>query len=66
MKCKLKVIFAERNIKQVEFAKKIGIGRATLNQLVNNHTLPTLEVAYLISEELNLNVMDIWIKQKDV
>jgi putative transcriptional regulator len=61
IKCNLRVIFAEREIRQTEFAQRIGIGRATLSQLVNNKSLPTLEVAYRIAKELDLNVMEIWV-----
>jgi putative transcriptional regulator len=57
---RLKVIFAERNIRQKEFAERVDIGRATLSLLVNNKSLPTLEVAYKIAVELDMNVMDIW------
>jgi putative transcriptional regulator len=65
--CRLKVVFAERNIKSGEFADKIGISPATLSQLSNNKTLPTLPVAYKIAEELDLNVMEIWrIKKADI
>ncbi|UVI31229.1 helix-turn-helix transcriptional regulator [Paenibacillus spongiae] len=60
IKCTLKVIFAERNIKQREFAQKVGISETTLSSLVNGKQLPTLEVGYRIAEELDLNIMEIW------
>lgn len=60
MDCKLKVIFAERRIKQKEFAHKINISQAALSSLVNNKALPTLPVAYRIAKELGLLVEDIW------
>jgi putative transcriptional regulator len=61
---RLRVIFAERNIKQKEFAERIGIGSATLSQLVRERSLPTLEVAYKIAVELDMNVMEIWRVEK--
>jgi putative transcriptional regulator len=60
IKGRLKVIFAEREINQGEFAKKINIGINTLSQLVNNKSLPSLPVAYKIAVELDMNVMEIW------
>lgn len=63
IKSKLRVIFAEREIKHGEFADKVGISKAALSSLVNNRTLPTLEVAYKIAEELNLPVEEIWVKE---
>lgn len=62
---RLKVIFAERNIRQKEFAVRANIRESTLSQLVNGKTLPTLEVAYRIAKELDLNVMEIWIMDEE-
>jgi DNA-binding XRE family transcriptional regulator len=63
IKCRLRVIFAEREIRQTDFAARAGISTAALSQLVNGHTLPTMEVAYRIAEELDLNVMQIWVRE---
>lgn len=63
---RLKVIFAERNIRQNVFAEKVGLSKSALSQLVTGKTTPTLEVAYRIAKELDLNVMEIWvIKEKE-
>lgn len=64
IKCRLRVIFAEREIKHTEFSKKAGISAGALSLLVNGHSLPTLPVAYRIAKELDLNVMEIWIEGK--
>jgi putative transcriptional regulator len=67
IECRLKVIMAERGIKQKWLAERVGVSMATLSQLSNNKTLPTLPVAYRIAEELDLNVMEIWrIKKADI
>lgn len=60
-KCRLKVIFAERGMKQTEFAKHVGIANNTLSQIVNGR-MPTFEVALRIGEALQLPVEEIWIK----
>lgn len=65
IKCRLRVIFAEREIKQTEFAKQVGISAGALSQLVNGHSLPTLDVAYRIAHALDLNIMEIWIIHGD-
>jgi len=62
-KCRLKVIFAERDIKQGEFAKKVGVSASAISSLVNGHTLPSFTVAYKISEQLNMDIREIWIKK---
>lgn len=63
LKCRLRVIFAEREIVQKEFAKSVAISPTTMSALVRGKQLPTLEVAYRIAEELNMSVHDIWIKE---
>jgi putative transcriptional regulator len=61
-KCRLKVIFAEREITQEEFAKKIGITGSALSGIVRGRTLPQFETLYNICEELNLDIKEIWVK----
>ena len=51
-KCKLKVIFAELDIKQSDFAKRIGVDDSTLSAIVRNRTKPRFDTAYLICKNL--------------
>ncbi|PET77562.1 transcriptional regulator [Bacillus sp. AFS001701] len=61
MKNRLKVIFAERKIKQTEFSELVGINNSTLSLIVakEDHS-PTLKVAMKIAKALDLKVEDIW------
>ncbi|AJG94529.1 helix-turn-helix transcriptional regulator [Bacillus tropicus] len=59
-KCRLKVIFAELDIKQSDFAKRIGIDDSTLSAIVRNRTKPRFETAYLICKELGKPIEEIW------
>jgi putative transcriptional regulator len=61
-KCKLKVILAEREIKHGDFAKVVGVSPAGLSSLVNNKSLPSFESAYQISEALEMDIKEIWIR----
>lgn len=61
-KCRLRIIFAEREIKQKEFAKLIGLSQSTLSTLVNGANLPTFTSAYRIAKELNMKIEEIWIE----
>jgi putative transcriptional regulator len=63
-KCRLKVIFAERDIVQEKFAKKIGITGSSLSGIVNGRTLPQFETLYNICEELQLDFREIWVRVK--
>lgn len=59
-KCRLKVIFAERNIKHKDFAEKIGISRTTLSLLVREKSVPRFDVAYRIAKALEMPIESIW------
>ncbi|MEK4636904.1 helix-turn-helix domain-containing protein [Bacillus sp. FSL W8-0519] len=64
-KCRLKVIFAERDIKIGEFADTVGINRSTLSLIVNGKTLPNFTNAYMISRKLQVPIEKIWILQAE-
>ncbi|CAM4399389.1 XRE family transcriptional regulator [Bacillus manliponensis] len=64
-KCRLRVIFAEREIKQKEFAKNIDISQSTMSALVNGTNLPTFPTAYKIAKALNMYIEDIWIVEEE-
>ncbi|MFJ7552410.1 transcriptional regulator [Bacillus thuringiensis] len=63
-RCRLRIIFAEKEIRQKEFAMAVGISQSTLSALVNNTKLPTFPTAYKIAKELNLYIEDIWIEEE--
>jgi len=62
-KCRLKVIFAERDIAQGEFADRIGVSAAAISAIKNSHSLPSFPVLYRICEELDMDMREIWIRQ---
>jgi putative transcriptional regulator len=64
LKCRLRVILAEKEIKHGDIAEKVGISQGTMSALVNNRQLPTLPVAFNIAEVLGLKIEDVWIKEQ--
>ncbi|MEX0416905.1 helix-turn-helix transcriptional regulator [Bacillus sp. C30] len=64
-KCRLKVIFAEKNIKMGDFADSVGINRSTLSLIVNGKTLPNFTNAYIIAQNLKIPIENIWILEKE-
>lgn len=64
MKCKLKVILAERMIKQSDIAKIVGITDQTLSLIARGKSEPTLRVVMRIAKTLDLSVEDIWIEEE--
>ncbi|MGG2091298.1 helix-turn-helix transcriptional regulator [Bacillus sp. S13(2024)] len=64
-KCRLKIIFAEMDIKQGDFAKQIGIDDSTLSAIVRNRTKPRFDTAYLICKELGKRIEEVWILDEE-
>ena len=64
IQCELNVIFAERGIKKGWFAKRVGVNPGTLSSWCSGESMPKLEQAYRVAEELDLNVMEIWKHKK--
>lgn len=64
-KCRLKVILAEKEIKHGEFANKVEMSSAAFSLIVNNRALPSFESSFKISNELNMDIRDIWIEVRD-
>lgn len=62
-KCRLRIIFAERDIRQGVFVKKLGVSQSALSSIVNNRSLPSFDVAYKISKELGMDIKDIWVEE---
>ncbi|AXY10578.1 XRE family transcriptional regulator [Bacillus thuringiensis LM1212] len=64
-KCRLRVIFAEKNIKMGDFADSVGINRSTLSLIVNGKTLPNFTNAYIIAQNLKIPIEKIWILEEE-
>jgi putative transcriptional regulator len=64
IRCNLKYILKERGIKHGYVADKAGLSKAAFSSLINNKSLPTLEVAYRIGDVLALRVEEIWIREE--
>lgn len=64
MKCKLKIILAERMLKQSDLAKLVGITDQTLSMIARGKSEPTLRVALRIAKALDLIVEEIWIEEE--
>lgn len=56
----------ERGLKKRFVAEKAGISKTTLAAIVNERSIPTLQVAIRIAEVMGEKVEDIWVKQQDM
>jgi putative transcriptional regulator len=63
-KSNLKLFRAERNIKQNELAKKLGVTRQTINAIEKGNYNPSLVLAYRIAKMFEVSIEDIFIFEK--
>jgi putative transcriptional regulator len=61
-KNKLKVVFAELETNQGEFAKRIGVNQGTMSAIVNNKQLPEFDTLYEICRISGKSIDELWIK----
>jgi transcriptional regulator with XRE-family HTH domain len=59
MASKLKLALVQRNIRQIELAKKIGISESRFSKIVNGWITPNSEEVLKISSDLGIPVEDI-------
>lgn len=60
VKCKLKVILAERKIRQREFVTSVSMNESHFSRIANGQVIPTLDIAFRIAKALHLTIEDIW------
>ncbi|MEW4236005.1 helix-turn-helix domain-containing protein [Bacillus thuringiensis] len=65
MECKLKIILADRMIKQSALAKRASITDQTLSMIVRGKSEPTLRVAMRIAKALDMKIEDIWSEEDE-
>jgi DNA-binding XRE family transcriptional regulator len=56
----LKEILDNRGIKQSHFVRKFGISDTTMSKLCRGERVPTLPIALVIANELQIPVEEIW------
>jgi len=57
---RLKIVFAERDIKQKDLAKELNESNQTISAWVNGHTMPPLVKAFRLAKLLQCKVADLW------
>ncbi len=64
MKNRLKVLRAEQNLTQEEFASIIGVSRQTINAIEKEKFDPSLPTSFLITQLFELKIEDVFIYEK--
>tara|TARA_B100000767_G_scaffold270065_1_gene293023 strand:- start:1127 stop:1324 length:198 start_codon:yes stop_codon:yes gene_type:complete len=64
MKNRLKVLRAEQNLTQEEFASIIGVSRQTINAIEKEKFDPSLPTSFLITQLFELKIEDVFLYEK--
>jgi putative transcriptional regulator len=64
MKNRLKVLRAEQNLTQEEFASIIGVSRQTINAIEKEKFDPSLPTSFLIAQLFELKIEDVFLYKK--
>ena len=54
MKVRIREIMSEKGITSVELAEKIGVSKATISNLINNKTMPSIDTLGKIATALGV------------
>lgn len=65
MKNRIEEIRRERNIRQEDFAKAIGVSRQTISSLENGRYNPSINLAFRIARYFGMIIEDIFIFEED-
>ena len=65
MKNRLEDLRKDRNIKQEELAKAMGVSRQTIGSLENGRYNPSIVLAFKLADFFNLTIEEIFIYEED-
>ncbi len=65
MKNRIEEIRKEREIRQEDFAKAMGVSRQTISSLENGRYNPSIMLAYKISRFFGLSIEDVFIFEEE-
>lgn len=66
MKLRIKEIMAEKNITSVWLANNIGVTKATISNLINDKTMPSLETLEKIADALEVPMWELFASMEDI
>ena len=65
LKNRIEEIRKERNIRQEDFAKELGVSRQTISSLENGRYNPSILLAFKIARYFDMNIEDVFIYEED-
>ena len=65
MKNRIEQIRKERDIRQEDFAKSLGVSRQTISSLENGRYNPSITLAYKIAKYFGLSIEEVFIFEEE-
>ena len=65
LKNKIENIRKEKNIRQEDFAKAMGVSRQTISSLENGRYNPSITLAYKIAKYFNMAIEEVFIFEEE-
>lgn len=56
---RIRVILAEKNMRNIDLARSLGVTEATVSRWVNNESQPKTDMFYKIAEALEVDLPDL-------
>ena len=66
MKNNIEVLRKERNIRQEDFAKALGVSRQTISSLENGRYNPSILLTYNIAKYFNMTIEEVFLFEEEV
>ena len=60
MKTRMKEVMAERNITSAKLAELLNVSKATISNLINNKTMPSIDTLERVAEVLNVSFIELF------
>ena len=66
MKVRLKEVLSEKGVTSAELAGRVGVSKATVSNLINNKTMPSLDTLEKISEALGVEMWELFVSKNNL
>lgn len=60
MKVRLKEVLSEKGVTSAELAGRVGVSKATVSNLINNKTMPSLDTLKKIADALGVEMWELF------
>lgn len=66
MEVRLREVLSEKGVTSAELAGRVGVSKATVSNLINNKTMPSLDTLEKIAEALGVEVWELFVSKNNL